>query len=120
VLVRSAAGELVVSGDGEYVAAVDPVLTPALRREGIARELVSRVQRARKDSGFAVSDRIRLVAGGVPELQEAVAEHHAWIAGEVLASVFEVSVSEVPPPGAVVVDLDGIAAWFTLERDVSK
>jgi isoleucyl-tRNA synthetase len=120
VLVRSAAGELVVSGDGEYVAAVDPVLTPALRREGIARELVSRVQRARKDSGFAVSDRIRLVAGGVPALQEAVAEHHAWIAGEVLASVFEVSVSEVPPPGAVVVDLDGIAAWFTLERDVSK
>ena len=119
ILTRSAAGDLVVAGDGEYVAAVDPALSDALRSEGIARELVSLIQRARKSAGFAVSDRIRLVVGGVQQVQQAAREHAAWIAGEVLASAFDVS-SEAAPPVSVVVDLDGIAAWFTLERDETK
>jgi isoleucyl-tRNA synthetase len=120
VLTRSAAGDLVVAGDGVYVAAVDPHVTGELRREGIARELVSRVQRARKELGLAVSDRVRLTAGGVELVREAAREHHVWIAGEVLASVFDVQDSEAAPPVSSAVDLDGIAAWFTLERDDSK
>ena len=120
VLTRSAAGNLVVAGDGVYVAAVDPRITPELRREGTARELVSRVQRHRKDAGLAVSDRVRIMVGGVVEVREAAREHEAWIAGEVLASAFEVGDSEVAPPGSATVDLDGFAAWFTLERDVTK
>ena len=120
ILTRSAAGDLVVAGDGVYVAAVDPALTDALRKEGTARELMSRIQRLRKDAGLAVSDRIRLVVGGVSEVREAAREHHAWIAGEVLATVFEVEDSDAPPPVSVAVDLDGLAAWITLERDVTK
>ena len=120
ILTRSAAGELVVAGDGEYVAAVDPALTDGLRREGTARELVSRIQRLRKDSGFSVSDRIRLEIGGVGQVQDAAREHHTWIAGEVLASTLDVSDSEAAPPVSVAVDLDGIAAWFTLERDETR
>ena len=120
VLTRSAAGDLVVSGDGVYVAAVDPVVTDELRREGTARELVSRIQRGRKDSGLAVSDRIRLVVGGVVRVREAAALHRAWISGEVLAAAFVVSDSESAPAGSVAVDLDGLAAWFTLERDETK
>jgi isoleucyl-tRNA synthetase len=119
-LTRSAVGDLVVAGDGVYVAAVDPALTDALRSEGLARELVSRIQRLRKDAGFAVSDRIHLVVGGVQAVRDAARAHAAWIAGEVLASVFDVSDSEAAPPGGVAVDLDGIAAWITLERDVTK
>ena len=118
LLTRSAAGDLVVAGDGVYVAAVDPVLTVELRREGTARELVSRVQRARKEAGLTVSDRIQLTVGGVVEVREAAREHHAWIAGEVLASTFDVQDSEVAPPGSTAVDLDGLAAWITLDRDV--
>ena len=118
VLTRSAAGDLVVAGDGVYVAAVDPRLTVELRREGTARELVSRVQRLRKDTGLAVSDRIHLTVGGVVAVREAAREHHAWISGEVLATVFEVQDSEVAPTVSVAVDLDGFAAWITLERDV--
>jgi isoleucyl-tRNA synthetase len=120
VLTRSAAGDLVVSGDGVYVAAVDPVITDELRHEGTARELVSRLQRGRKDSGLAVSDRIRLVVGGVVRVREAAALHRAWISGEVLAAAFVVSDSESAPAGSVAVDLDGLAAWFTLERDETK
>ena len=118
MLTRSAAGDLVVAGDGVYVAAVDPVLTVELRREGTARELVSSVQRARKAAGLAVSDRIQLTVGGVVEVREAVRAHDAWIAGEVLATVLEVQDSEVAPPESTAVDLDGLAAWFTLDREV--
>jgi isoleucyl-tRNA synthetase len=120
ILTRSAAGDLVVSGDGVYVAAVDPALTDALRAEGTARELVSRVQRLRKESGLAVSDRIHLVVGGVQQVRDAARQHQAWISGEVLASAFDVSDSEAAPPVSVTVDLDGLAAWITLERDESR
>jgi len=120
VLTRSAAGALVVAGDGVYVAAVDPALTDALRREGTARELVSRIQRLRKESGLAVSDRIRLGLGGVRQVRDAAREHETWIAGEVLASAFDVVDSELAEAGATVADLDGVAAWITLERDAMK
>ncbi len=120
VLTRSAAGDLVVAGDGVYVAAVDPTVTDELRREGTARELVSKIQRARKDAGLAVSDRVRLVVGGVQQVREAAQSHQAWIAGEVLASVLDLSDSEAAPPVSVAADLDGFAAWFTLERDDTK
>ena len=101
-----------------YVAAVDPELTASLRREGTARELVSRVQRLRKDAGLSVSDRICITVGGVAGVREVAREHHAWISGEVLATVFEVKDSEVAPTVSAAVDLDGFAAWITLERDV--
>ncbi|HYW49186.1 MAG TPA: class I tRNA ligase family protein, partial [Gemmatimonadaceae bacterium] len=120
ILTRSAAGELVVAGDGEYVAAVDPTLTDELRREGTARELVSRIQRLRKETGLAVSDRVRLAVGGVQQVREGAQAHDAWIMGEVLATKFEVSDSEMAPLGSVAADLDGFAAWITLERDDTK
>ena len=53
--------------------------------EGLARELVSRVQRLRKELGFAVSDRVTLSVGGPVEIQEAVKAFQKWIAFEVLA-----------------------------------
>ena len=52
-IVRRASGSLAVQEDGARFAAIDPVVSPALRAEGIARELVSRIQRLRKDSGLA-------------------------------------------------------------------
>ena len=64
-IVRRASGSLVVQEDGGFFAAIDPTVTPELKLEGYAREVISRVQRMRKESGFAVSDRIRVrsVAG---------------------------------------------------------
>jgi isoleucyl-tRNA synthetase len=84
-IVRRASGTLVVQEAGGYVAALDPAITPELRREGIARELVSRVQRLRKEAGFAVSDRIRLQVTGAQEVEGVVREYETYIAGEVLA-----------------------------------
>jgi isoleucyl-tRNA synthetase len=115
-IVRRATGDLVVKYADGYVAAVDPVITPELRLEGIAREVVNRVQRLRKELGFAVSDRISLTVAGGPEVIEAVTAHRERIAAEVLAP----ELRSVPLlDGAHPVhhlDLDGIAADVTLTR----
>ncbi|MFI5310260.1 MAG: isoleucine--tRNA ligase [Gemmatimonadales bacterium] len=114
---RRASGTLAVQEDGARFAAIDPTVTPALRAEGIARELVSRIQRLRKESGLAVSDRIRLRIAGPEDMRAAVNAHRPWMAGEVLAR--EIVVLDVlPEPGsAVALDLDGQTAHIALTRD---
>jgi isoleucyl-tRNA synthetase len=85
-IVRRAAGEMTVQEEGGYVAAIDPTVTPELRREGIARELVNRIQRLRKEARFAVSDRIRLQVTGGTEIEQVVQGYKDYIASEVLAT----------------------------------
>ena len=117
-VLRHASGDLVVKGEGGYFAAIDAVVTPALRREGLAREVVSRVQRMRRDAGLAVSDRIALWVRGNAEVEEAVREFGEWIAGEVLAR--ELTVGEAAPKdahAAQALDLDGLAVGVALRRE---
>jgi isoleucyl-tRNA synthetase len=85
-IVRRATGTLVVKEEGGYFAAIDPTVDPELRREGIAREVVNRVQRMRKEADFAVSDRIRLQVTGNAEIEATVQGYQGYVAGEVLAS----------------------------------
>src|SRR5262249_5090218 len=82
------AGWSVAADAGETVA-LDLDITPELRREGLAREIIRLVQDARKADGLEISDRITLhwrAAG--PELTAALTEHGQLIAGEVLATEF--------------------------------
>ena len=90
---------------------LDCELDDDLVREGWAREVVNRIQRGRKDSGFEVSDRIRVRYRADPELDGAIAEHRDYIAGETLALDFA--------PGSVGADgmnavIDGKALAFDL------
>jgi isoleucyl-tRNA synthetase len=82
------AGWSVASDAGETVA-LELDISPELRREGLAREVIRLVQDARKADGLEVSDRITLrwSAPG-PELAAALTEHGQLIAGEVLATEF--------------------------------
>jgi isoleucyl-tRNA synthetase len=115
-VVRTASGELVVKEESGYFAALDPVVTRELRLEGIARELVSRVQRLRKELAFAVSDRITLSVGGPAEIQEGVKAFQKWIADEVLA--VRVTVGELIEGTHAThsFDLDGQSVEVALER----
>ena len=115
-VVRSAAGELVVKEEGGYFAALDPVVTRELRLEGLARELVSRVQRLRKELGFAVSDRVTLSVGGPAEIQEAVKAFQKWIADEVLALRVAVGERIEGTHATHTFDLDGQNVEVALER----
>jgi isoleucyl-tRNA synthetase len=85
-IIRRASGALVVEEDGGFFAAIDPTVTLELKREGLARELISRVQRMRKEASLAVSDRIALTVGGSDEIRAVIDTHGEWIASEVLAT----------------------------------
>ena len=117
-VVRRAVGDLLVKeAEGRFVA-LDPTVTPALRREGLARELVSRVQRMRKDAGFAVSDRIRLWVWGDPEIEASTSEYIEWMSGEVLASHLHVGEGHAPGHvAAQLVELDGLQVRVALIVD---
>ncbi len=116
---KAATALVVQQGEGLSVA-LDPAVTPALRAEGMAREIVSRVQRLRKEAGLAVSDRIRLGVGASAEVQDALRGHSAWMAGEVLA-VDLVLADAVPTTTAwqaeADVELDGPTARIALTKD---
>jgi len=117
-VVRRASGDLVVQEERGYFAAIDPVITPELRREGLARELISRVQRMRKDAGLSVSDRIRLSIDGDAVVLEAAEVHRAWIADEVLARALMIGgAGQEHMQARQTVDLDGIHADLALTRD---
>jgi len=66
--------------------ALDMKLTPELVKEGLARELVNRIQNHRKDSGFEVTDKIKIYLKEDAQLQAAVAENKSYILSETLAT----------------------------------
>jgi isoleucyl-tRNA synthetase len=115
-IIRRAAGDLVVAEEGEYFAAVDPTVTPELRLEGLARELVSRVQRLRKESGFAVSDRISLGIWGDPEVESAAGAFASWISDEVLARELVVGEPQETDTPVHAAELDGRSVSIIVRR----
>ncbi|MBA2708069.1 MAG: isoleucine--tRNA ligase [Gemmatimonadaceae bacterium] len=117
-VVRRASGNMVVKESAGYFAAIDPDVTPGLRMEGLAREVVSRVQRMRKEAGLAVSDRIVLAIGGSDELEAAARAHRAKIAEEVLARDITIGDNELEINAGQTVDIDGQPARIALERAV--
>jgi isoleucyl-tRNA synthetase len=92
--------------DGAYGVALDLDLTPELRAEGAAREVVRATQDLRKTSGLAVEDRIELWLSGTGDLGDALRRHEGFIAGETLATATH---HEEAPPDAVAtrVEIDG-------------
>ncbi|MBK8500081.1 MAG: isoleucine--tRNA ligase [Flavobacteriales bacterium] len=78
---------LSVASDGALTVALDITLNDDLLQEGLARELVSRIQTLRKESGFDVTDRVQLHIrdNGDPRFAQAVRSHAAYIVAETLA-----------------------------------
>jgi isoleucyl-tRNA synthetase len=75
-----------VSTEGNITVALDITITEELKAEGIARELVNRVQNLRKDSGLEVTDKIRLTVECAAEIQSAIAQNEGYVCNEVLAT----------------------------------
>ena len=116
-IIRRASGALVVEEDNGFFAAIDPTVTMHLRREGLAREIVSRVQRMRKEALLVVSDRIALTIAGADEIQAAVETHGRWIASEVLATELVFAEELKGRYDAMQeLDLDGVAARVAFTR----
>jgi isoleucyl-tRNA synthetase len=88
--------------EGEVVVALDTVVTPELRAEGLAREFVRRVQDLRKTAGFDIADRIRTHYTASAGLAAAVAAHADYIKGETLS--LELTAGPAPEGAAVAED----------------
>jgi isoleucyl-tRNA synthetase len=75
-----------VASEGGLTVALDITISAELKSEGIARELVNRVQNLRKDSGLEVTDKIRITVETTATLREAIAVHAGYVQAEVLAT----------------------------------
>jgi isoleucyl-tRNA synthetase len=75
-----------VANEGRITVALDITITDELREEGIARELVNRIQNLRKDSGLDVTDRIKLSIQKHEAINKAVEKHKVYIAAQTLSA----------------------------------
>ncbi|MCB9157170.1 MAG: isoleucine--tRNA ligase [Caldilineaceae bacterium] len=90
VLVQSDAAEgLVVASEKGVTVAIDSVITPELEQEGLARELVRRIQQLRKDAGLEISDRIALYVSGAEATKAVVGGFSEYLQAETLATQLE-------------------------------
>ena len=113
-IIRRASGDAIVQEHGGYGVALDPTITPALKAEGLAREVISRVQRLRKETQLEVSDRIAVAVAGDAELESAVVTHRGRISEEVLAVRLLVGAE----PGSPFGETDGVTWTATQTADV--
>ena len=78
-----------VANEGNITVALDITITPELRREGIAREIVNRIQNIRKDRDYEITDRIRLIFDAEGQTLEAIEAFKDYIGEQVLALSIE-------------------------------
>jgi isoleucyl-tRNA synthetase len=78
-----------VANEGNITVALDITLTDALKKEGIARELVNRIQNMRKDSGFEVTDKIKVTLQEEQEIREAILANEDYVKSETLTHTLE-------------------------------
>ena len=101
-----------------YVALLDTRITPELASEGLARELVRRLQELRREAGLEVTDRIRVAWQGDAAIASALAAHGPYVASEILA--LELSPGDPaalgPDAHAAAATLDGHAVTLALVR----
>ena len=102
----------VVANEGVLTVALDVTVTDELRREGIARELVSKIQNIRKSSGFEISDRIAVTLSSNENSDAAIEEHKSYICNQVLAD--SLTIGEVVEGTAL--EFDGFVLQVLVEK----
>ena len=101
-----------VANEGSLTVALDITITPELKTEFIAREVVKRIQNIRKESGFNITDRVVVTVSDVKEITEAVNTHAQFICTQVLAN----SISTGSTEGAQEIEIDGMKALIKVDK----
>jgi len=105
-----------VAAEGAYTVALDVTISEQLKEEGLARELVNKIQNLRKTTGLEVTDRIDIIVKNHPELTAAVENNKAYICAETLGNTLELlSIEQIS--GGVEVEL---TEELTTEIAISK
>lgn len=103
-----------VANEGRLTVALDINVTKELKEEGIARELINRIQNLRKESNFDVTDKITLCIGQHPEINEAVENFSQYIASQVLAE--DIALTEHKDANAKEVEIDEIHTFISIGK----
>lgn len=101
-----------VANAGKLTVALDVTITDELRKEGIARELVNRIQNIRKSSGFDIVDRIKIQLSDKEQIRETVADFKNYISSQVLAD--EIILADVK--NGQEIDMDDYILQINIEK----
>jgi isoleucyl-tRNA synthetase len=113
---REVASDWLVQADGPYVVALDPALTEDLIQEGLAREVVNRVQRLRKEAGYEYTTRIELSITGAEDVVAATRAFQGFVEGETLARRLELDTVLDEPDLQTEVEIEGRRATIAVRR----
>ena len=80
-----------VANEGRLTVALDITITDDLKKEGLARELVNRVQNLRKSSGFDITDKVNITVASSTEMDDAITVYKEYISNQVLANSIEIA-----------------------------
>ena len=105
-----------VANEGTVTVALDVTLTPELKQEGLARDIVNRIQNIRKSRDYDITDRINLVFKKNPETDEALKNFGSYIAAQVLAEAVATADTLGDSESVEHLDIDGIM----VDVDVTK
>ena len=103
-----------VANEGRLTVALDITVTDELKKEGLARELVNRIQNLRKSSGFEITDKVNITLASSAEMDGAVEAYQEYIKSQVLANNLVVTAESISD--ATVLDFED----FTLAVKVEK
>ncbi len=102
-----------VANEGRLTIALDITVTDELRKEGLARELVNRIQNLRKSSGLEITDKIRIAMVLAPEMNGTISDYADYIQKQVLAESIEMTENL---PDATELDLDDFKLYVNIEK----
>ena len=104
-----------VANLGKLTVALDIQITPELKKEGLSRELINRIQNLRKDKGFEVTDRINVTITQNTEIQEAVENNLSYICTEILAN--SIDFKTVSLESGDTIEIDGKELGIIVEKN---
>jgi isoleucyl-tRNA synthetase len=102
-----------VANEGVLTIALDVTLTDSLKNEGVARELVNRIQNLRKNKGFEITDKIRIQIRH-STIDNALSEYESYVANQVLAESIQLTDNVLTDED--IIDLDGFDVYLKIEK----
>ena len=105
-----------VANDGPLTVALEVTITDDLRREGIARDIINRIQNIRKDRGYDITDRITLVFAPDATVEGVLADYAEYISAQVLATALTVATLG-DDSGVENLDIDGLNVKVLISKN---
>ncbi len=106
-----------VANEGSLTIALDVTVTPELRREGIARDIVNRIQNIRKARNYDITDRIRLAFAPGADTDDAIRDFADYISRQVLATSLEIVPLADSAEGIEELSMDDVTARVLISLD---